>query len=123
MEFDALSNRVIGLMLEVHRELGPRLLESAYQTCLGHELSLAQIPFAKEVPLPVRYKGLALDCAYRMDLVVEGSLVVEIKSVDSLLPIHEAQLLTYLRLAGIKTGLLVNFNVPLLRQGLKRLVR
>ena len=110
-------------MLEVHRELGPRLLESAYQTCLGHELSLAQIPFAKEVPLPVRYKGLALDCAYRMDLVVEGSLVVEIKSVDSLLPIHEAQLLTYLRLAGIKTGLLVNFNVPLLRQGLTRLVR
>jgi GxxExxY protein len=123
MEFDALSNRVIGLMLEVHRELGPGLLESAYQTCVAHELKLAGIPFEKEVPLPVRYKGLALDCAYRMDLVADRSLVIEIKSVDSLLPIHEAQLLTYLRLAGIKTGLLVNFNVPLLRQGLKRLVR
>ena len=122
MEFDPLSNRVIGLMLEVHRELGPGLLESAYQACLVHELNAAQIPFAAEVPLPVRYKGLMLDCAYRMDFVIENKLVLELKSVDSLLPIHEAQLLTYLRLAGCKTGLLANFNVPLLRQGLKRLV-
>ena len=122
MQFDPLSNRVIGLMLEVHRELGPGLLESAYQTCLAHELKTAGITYAAEVPLPVRYKGLALDCAYRMDFVVEQSLIIELKSVDSLLPIHEAQLLTYLRLAGLKIGLLANFNVPLLRQGLKRLV-
>ena len=122
MQFDPLSNRMIGLMLEVHRELGPGLLESAYQACMIHELKTAQIVFAAEVPLPVRYKGLALDCAYRMDLVIENSLVIELKSVDSLLPIHEAQLLTYLRLAGLKIGLLANFNVPLLRQGLKRFV-
>lgn len=122
MQFDPLSNRVIGLMLEVHRELGPGLLESAYQTCLAHELKTAGITYAAEVSLPVRYKGLALDCAYRMDFVVEQSLIIELKSVDSLLPIHEAQLLTYLRLAGLKIGLLANFNVPLLRQGLKRLV-
>lgn len=122
MDFDPLSQKVIGLMIEVHRHLGPGLLESAYRLCLGHELSAAEIGFAAEVPLPVHYKGMALDCAYRMDLVVEKSLVVELKSVDALLPIHEAQLLTYLRLSGHRIGLLVNFNVPLLRQGLKRLV-
>ncbi|MDI1320688.1 MAG: GxxExxY protein [bacterium] len=122
MEFDPVSNRVIGLMLEVHRELGPGLLESAYPSCLAYELKAANIPFESEVPLPVRYKGLALDCAYRMDFVIEKSLVLELKSVDALLPIHDAQLLTYLRLSGLKIGLLVNFNVPLLRQGLKRLV-
>jgi GxxExxY protein len=122
MDFDPLSNRVIGLALEVHRELGPGLLESAYQTCLTHELQSARIPFEAEVVLPVRYKGLALECAYRMDFVIDGSLVLELKSVDQLLPIHQAQLLTYLRLAAIKTGLLINFNVPLLRQGIQRLV-
>jgi GxxExxY protein len=122
MQFDPLSNRVIGLMLEVHRELGPGLLESAYQVCLAHELKAAGIPFTSEVPLPVRYKGLALDCAYRMDFVVEQALIIELKSLDALLPIHEAQLLTYLKLTGLKIGLLTNFNVPLLRQGLKRLV-
>jgi GxxExxY protein len=122
MDFDPLSQRVIGLMIEVHRHLGPGLLESAYQVCLAHELHAAGMNFMAEVPLPVRYKGMELDCAYRMDLVVERSLVVEIKAAEALLPIHEAQLLTYLRLSGHKTGLLVNFNVPLLRQGLKRLV-
>lgn len=122
MEFDLASNRVIGLMLEVHRELGPGLLESAYQACLAYELQAAKIPFESEVPLPVRDKGLALDCAYRMDFVIEKSLVLELKAVDALLPIHEAQLLTYLRLSGLKIGLLANFNTPLLRQGLKRLV-
>lgn len=122
MEFDALSNRVIGLMLEVQRGLGPGLLESAYQACLAHELQTTGNPYAAEVPLPVHYKGVTLDCVYRMDFVIESSLVLELKSVDALLPIHDAQLLTYLRLSGHKTGLLANFNVPLLRQGLKRLV-
>lgn len=112
MEFDPLSNRVIGLMLEVHRALGPGLLESAYQACLAYELKTAGLGFAAEVALPVRYKGMNLDCAYRMDFVVEASLVLELKAVDALLPIREAQLLTYLRLSGHKTGLLVNFNTP-----------
>ena len=122
MEFDPISRRVLGLMIEVHRHLGPGLLESAYQACLAYEFRSSGIAFAAEVSLPVKYKGLALDCAYRMDFVVEDGLVLELKSVDTLLPIHEAQLLTCLRLARLKTGLLVNFNVPLLRQGIKRLV-
>ena len=122
MEFDPVSQQVLGLMIEVHRHLGPGLLESAYQACLAYELRSSGLSFAAEVSLPVRYKGLALDGAYRMNFVIEDQLVLELKSVDSLLPIHEAQLLTYLRLARLKTGLLVNFNVPLLRQGIKRLV-
>ena len=118
----ALSNQVIGACIEVHRHLGPGLLESAYEACLCRELTLRGIPFECQKLLPVHYKGELVDCGYRLDVVVDGCLIVEIKAVDGLLPIHQAQLMTYLRLSGIKLGLLVNFNVPVLRQGLKRVV-
>jgi GxxExxY protein len=111
MEFDELSRRVIGCEIEVHRELGPGLLESTYRQCLACELSL-----------PARYKDVLLDCGYRIDLVVSGDLIVEIKSVEALLPIHQAQILTYMRLAKIPIGLLVNFNVTKLQNGIKRFV-
>ena len=119
---DPLTEKIIGASIEVHRVLGPGLLESAYEECLGHELRLGGITFTRQQPLPVVYKGMHLDCGYRLDVVVEGQVIVELKTVDHLLPIHEAQLLTYLRLAGIHTGLLLNFNVPALRQGIKRMV-
>ena len=109
MEFDALSQNVIGCAIEVHRQLGPGLLESAYRQCLAFELSNAAIPFQMEVPLPIRYKDVLLDCGYRIDLLVSGDLIVEIKSVESLLPIHQAQILTYMRLAKVPIGLLLNF--------------
>jgi len=121
-EHDSLTERVIGAAIEVHRALGPGLLESAYQECLCPELHLLGLPFEREVPLPVVYKGVRLDCGYRLDLVVEGRVIVELKTVERLLPIHEAQLLTYLRLAQIHTGLLLNFNAPVLRDGIKRMV-
>ena len=119
---DALSNRIIGACIEVHRALGPGLLESAYEACLCRELTLAAIGYDRQRPLPVEYKGVALDCGYRLDIVTEDLVVIEIKAVDSLLPVHEAQLLTYLKLTGISLGLLVNFNVPRLREGVKRMV-
>ncbi|MDQ3200036.1 MAG: GxxExxY protein [Verrucomicrobiota bacterium] len=122
MEFDELSNRVIGCAIEVHRELGPGLLESAYRQCLAHELALAHLPFRMEVPLPVLYKEVLLECGYRMDLVVDSKLLLELKSVESLLPIHQAQVLSYMRLANIPIGLLINFNVTKLTNGLKRFV-
>lgn len=122
MEFDDLSHRIIGCALEVHRALGPGLLESAYEQCLARELSLAGIPFELQVPLPVEYKGVHLDCGYRLDVVVDGRVVVELKAAEKIAPIHEAQLLTYMKLAGIKVGLLINFNVPVLKEGIKRLV-
>jgi GxxExxY protein len=116
----ALSERVIGLAIEVHRQLGPGLLESAYEECLCYELKQASIQHLRQVPLPVVYKQIRLDCGYRIDLVVEHELVIEIKSVEQLLPIHEAQLLTYLKLSGHKVGLLMNFNSLVLKDGLKR---
>ncbi len=122
MEFDSLSNRVIGCALEVHRHLGPGLLESAYEECLAYELQVAGLAFSRQVDLPVTYKGLRLDCCYRMDVVVENTLLLELKSVEALLPIHEAQLLTYMKLSGLKTGLLMNFNERYLKDGLKRMV-
>ena len=122
MEFDELSRNVIGCGIEVHRNLGPGLLESTYRQCLACELSHANIPFQMEVPLPVRYKELLLDCSYRIDLLVGGDLIVEIKSVEMLLPIHQAQILTYMRLAKIPIGLLINFNVTKLQNGIKRFV-
>lgn len=122
MEFEMLSNRVIGAAIEVHRCLGPGLLESAYRQCLAHELALAGIAFASEYPVPVTYKDVKLDCGYRIDLLVESRLVVELKAVEKLLPLHEAQLLTYMRLAQASTGLLINFNVKFLKDGLKRMV-
>ncbi len=122
MQFDALSNRVIGLAIEVHRHLGPGLLESAYEACLVHELGLAGIPFERQREYPVRYKGLLLDCGYRVDVLVGSALVLELKSVSKLLPIHEAQLLTYMKLSDKQTGLLINFNVRFLKDGIKRMV-
>ena len=122
MEFDELSRNVIGCAIEVHRNLGPGLLESTYRQCLACELSHASISFQMEVPLPVRYKEMLLDCGYRIDLVVSGDLIVEIKCVEALLPIHQAQILTYMKLAKIPTGLLINFNVTKLRSGIKRFV-
>jgi GxxExxY protein len=122
MQFDSLSSKVIGLAIEVHRELGPGLLESTYETCLAHELSLAGLRFLRQHPMPVRYKGVTIDCGYRVDLLVQEALILELKAVDALLGIHEAQLLTYLKLAGIKTGLLINFNVPVLKDGIRRFV-
>ena len=122
MEFDELSRSVIGCALEVHRNLGPGLLESTYRQCLACELSHAGILFQMEVPLPVRYKDILLDCGYRIDLLVRGELIVEIKSVEALLPIHQAQILTYMRLANVPIELLINFNVTRLQTGIKRFV-
>ena len=122
MEFDELSPSVIGCAIEVHRTLGPGLLESTYRQCLACELSQGQIPFQMEVSLPVRYKDILLDCGYRIDLVVGGTLIVETKCVETLLPIHQAQILTYMRLSEIPIGLLINFNVTKLQNGIKRFV-
>lgn len=122
MEFDALSNQVIGCAIEVHRELGPGLLESTYEQCLAHELMQNGIACQLQHPLPVQYKGLRLDCGYRVDVLVEDSLILELKSVAEIVGIHEAQLLTYMKLACIRTGLLINFNVKLLKEGIKRFV-
>jgi len=122
MEFDELSHRVLGCAIEVHKRLGPGLLESAYQQCLAYELSRNQIRFETEVPLPIEYREIKLDCGYRMDLLIEDRLIVEIKSVGRLEGIHAAQLLTYMKLAGIGLGLLINFNVERLKDGIKRLV-
>jgi GxxExxY protein len=118
----ALSERVIGLAIDVHRQLGPGLLESAYEECLCHEMKQGGISYARQVPLPVVYKSVRLDCGYRMDIVVEDELIIEIKAVERLLPIHEAQMLTYLRLSGHKVGLLMNFNGVVLKDGLRRFV-
>jgi len=115
-----LTGQIIAAAVEVHRELGPGLLESAYHACMCRELSLRRIPFQKEVDLPVDYKGLHLACGYRMDMLVAGKVIVELKSVEKILPIYQAQLLSYLRLSGVRIGLLINFNVRVLRQGIVR---
>jgi GxxExxY protein len=117
------SHVVIGLAIDVHRELGPGLLESAYEECLAYELKRAAIRFVRQEPVPITYKGLHLECGYRLDLLIEDRLVVELKSVDELLPIFDAQVLTYMKLANKSVGLLINFNVPVLRMGLRRFVR
>jgi len=122
MKFDDLSNKIIGCAIEVHRELGPGLLESTYEQCLAYELSQAQIPFKLQVELPVEYKEIRLDCGYRIDLLVNDRLIVELKSVDQMLAIHEAQILTYMKLACVRVGLLINFNVDVLRKGVRRFV-
>jgi GxxExxY protein len=121
-EFSELSNRVIGCAIEVHRILGPGLLESTYQQCLAHELKLNGLGFTLEHPLPVEYKGLHLDCGYRIDVLVENQIILELKSVEEIKGIHQAQLLTYLRLSGIKQGFLINFNVERLVDGLRSFV-
>ncbi len=119
---DVLTQKVIGSAIEVHRHLGPGLLESAYEECLSWELSQAGLTVRRQVPLPVVYKEVRLDIGYRLDLVVKDQLVIELKRVEKLLPIHEAQLLTYLKLSGLRTGLLLNFNSTVLKDGIKRMV-
>lgn len=119
---DQISRRIIGAAIEVHRHLGPGLLESAYQSCLAFELKQRGLRIEEQKSLPVIYKEVKLDCGYRLDLVVEDEIIVEIKAVETLLPIHEAQLLSYLRLAHKRVGLLINFHVPVLKNGLKRIV-
>ena len=122
MEFDELSKRVIGCAIEVHKNLGPGLLETAYERCLSNELTAKGIRHETQKELPIDYKGVRIDSGYRIDLIIENSIIVELKSVDKILPIYEAQLLTYMKLAGIKVGLLINFNVTKLKDGIKRFV-
>jgi GxxExxY protein len=119
---DQITDKIIGAAIEVHRVLGPGLLESAYEECLCYELSQRGLKFRRQAPLPVTYKGIRLACGYKMDLLVEGSVVVELKTVESLLRVHAAQVLSYLRLSGKPVGLLINFNSPTLKSGLKRVV-
>lgn len=122
MDPNKLTAQVIGAAIEVHKHLGPGLLESAYHACLCHELSLRGVSFEKERALPVEYKGIHLDCGYRLDLPAADTVVVEVKSVATILPIHKAQLLSYLKLGGFHLGLLINFNVPILKNGIRRMI-
>ena len=120
MENDPFTGRIIGCAIEVHRVLGPGLLESTYQQFLAHELNLNAIPFKLEHPMPVEYKGVHLDCGYRLDVLVDDRLILELKAVEAVNGIHKAQLLTYMKLSGIKTGLLIDFNVQRLADGIER---
>ena len=122
MKFDELSSKVIGCAIEVHKQLGPGLLESSYERCLSYELLRAGIQHETQKELPIDYKGMTLDCGYRIDLFVDGKLIEELKAVEKLLPIHEAQTLTYMKLASVKTGLLLNFNIVRFKDGIKRFV-
>jgi GxxExxY protein len=119
---NAITEQIIGAAIEVHRELGPGLLESAYEAALVYELAVRELRFERQKEQPIRYKGFEIAAGFRLDLVVEGMVVVELKAIEALLPIHEAQLITYLKLSNCRVGLLINFNVPLLKQGIKRLV-
>lgn len=117
---DELLKVIIGAAIEVHKILGPGLLESAYEECLAHEMALRQLPFDRQKPIPLTYKGVDLDCGFRLDFLVNGLVIVELKSVSELSPIHEAQVITYLKLTRCKLGILLNFNVQLMKQGIKR---
>jgi GxxExxY protein len=121
-ENDRLTEKIIGYAIEVHRLLGPGLLESAYEECLCYELGQNGLACRRQVPLPVVYKAIRLDCAYRMDVVVQDHVILEIKTAERLIPIHEAQLLTYMKLSGIPTGLLLNFHAAVLRDGIRRMM-
>jgi GxxExxY protein len=122
MSLNEITARVIGAAIEVHIALGPGLLESAYEECLSQELQLRGISFERQKPLPVEYKGARLDCGYRLDMVVEDRVILELKACDSIEEIHKAQILTYLRLSGLKLGLILNFNVPVMKKGIVRVV-
>ena len=122
IRLNSVTEKIIGAAISVHRVLGPGLLESAYEECLCFELSQLCLVFERQVPLPVQYKDVKLDCGYRMDIVVERSVIIEVKAVERMIPVHEAQLLSYLKLSGMRVGLLVNFHVPVLKSGLKRIV-
>ena len=119
---DLLTEKIIGFAIEVHRQLGPGLLESAYEECLCYELQQSGLRFRRQVPLPVVYKAIRLDCGYRIDAMVEEQVILELKTVERLIPVHEAQLLTYLKLSGARIGLLLNFNSPVLKDGIRRMV-
>ena len=119
---DKISNQIIGAAIEVHRALGPGLLESAYEECLCREFLLKNIPFERQAGVPVVYKGVSLDCGYRLDIVVAGLVIIELKTIKRFEPIHDAQLLTYLKLTKLKLGVLLNFNVPIMKHGIKRIV-
>src|ERR1700680_2270910 len=121
-ENDYLTEKVIGFAIEVHRQLGPGLLESAYEECLCYELGQGGLTFRRQVPLPVVCKAIRLDCGYRIDVVVEEQVILELKTVERLMPIHEAQILTYLKLSGLHTGLLLNFNSAVLKDGMRRIM-
>jgi len=120
MDRDPVTEKIIGCAIEVHRALGPGLLESAYEKCLAFELGQHGIPFRRQVPVPVEYKGARIECGYRIDLLIDDMVILELKSVDQLAPVHDAQLLTYMKLARIRTGLLINFNQQRLIDGLRR---
>ncbi len=122
MRCSKLSHEILGCAIEVHKALGPGLLESAYQKCLAFELMQNAIGFKQQMPLPVKYKGVQIDCGYRIDLLVSGQIILELKSVEDLTAIHSAQLLTYMKLAKATQGFLINFNVHLLKQGIKSFV-
>jgi GxxExxY protein len=122
MNMNQLSSKIIGAAIEVHKTLGPGLLESAYEECLCHELSIQGLLFEKQKPLSIDYKGKKMDCGYRLDIVVEKAVIIELKSCEKIEPIHKAQLLTYLKLSGLNLGLILNFNVPLMRDGIVRIV-
>jgi GxxExxY protein len=116
------TSGIIGAAIEVHQLLGPGLLESAYEECLAREFTLREVPFERQKPMPVVYKDVKLECGYRLDFLVAGSVVVELKAVESIAPIHEAFVLTYMRLSGYKVGLLINFNFKVLKDGIRRFV-
>ena len=122
MDLNQLSSKIIGAAIEVHKTLGPGLLESAYEECLCHELALQGMHYERQVILPVCYKDKKLDCGYRIDIIVERLIILELKAVDAILPIHKAQLITYLKLSNLQLGLLLNFNIPLMRDGIHRIV-
>ena len=122
LKYEKLTEAIIGAAIDVHKQLGPGLMESVYEECLCYELSVREIAFQRQVSLPVRYKKVKLDCGYRMDVVVEETVVLELKAIEQLLPLHEAQLITYLKLSQKPVGLLINFNVPVLKDGIIRRV-
>ena len=121
-EIDELSKMIIGLAIEVHRNLGPGLLESTYQKCFAYELGLQNVDFVMEYPIQVKYKDIIIDCAFRADFIIANNIILELKSVEKIIPIHEAQLLTYMKLTGLKLGLIINFNEKLLKNGIKRMI-
>ena len=122
MDINKLSSKIIGVAIEVHKVLGPGLLESAYEECICHEFNLLPLSFERQKPLPVIYKGITLDCGYRLDVVVENAIILELKSCEKIEPIHRAQLLTYLKLSGLSLGLILNFNMPVMKDGIVRIV-
>ena len=119
---NVISKKIIGAAIEVHKQLGPGLLESTYEEWLAHEFSLQTTAYRKQLPVPLTYKGYPIDCSYRLDFLVEEKVVLEIKAIDTILPVHQAQVLTYLKIGGWRLGLLINFHVPLLKHGIYRLV-